>query len=185
MIEDVLKQAEHKMQTTLDVETRELDTVRTGRASAALVEHMRVDYYGTPTALNQLAGITVPDARTLAIQPWDRNALEPIEKAIQKSELGITPNNDGSIIRLVFPQLTQDRRKDLIKTVHKRLEDGKVALRNVRREAQDELRNMEKRKEISEDEHKRADQQLQKLLDGYVVKIDQVGKAKEAELMEI
>ncbi len=185
MIDDVLHQAEHKMQTTLEVEGRELGAIRTGRANASLVEHMRVDYYGTPTPLNQLASITVPDARALAIQPWDRNALEPIEKAIQKSDIGLTPNNDGSIIRLNFPQLTQDRRKDLIKTVHRRLEDGKVALRNVRREAQDELRAMEKRKEISEDEQKRAETALQKILDGYVAKIDQAGKAKEAELSEI
>ncbi len=185
MIDDVLHQAEHKMQTTLEVEGRELSTIRTGRANAGLVEHLRVDYYGTPTPLNQLASITVPDARALAIQPWDRKALEAIEKAIQKSDIGLTPNNDGSIIRLNFPQLTQDRRKDLIKTLHKRLEDGKVALRNVRREAQDELRNMEKRKEISEDEQRRAEVALQKVLDGYVAKIDQAGKAKEAELMEI
>jgi ribosome recycling factor len=185
MIQDTLKQAEHKMQTTLDVEARELATIRTGRASTGSVEHIRADYYGTPTPINQIAQIAVPDARTLTIQPYDRSALEPIEKAIQKSDLGITPNNDGAIIRLVFPQLTQQRRMDLIKTVHKRLEDGKVALRNVRREAQEEMRAMEKRKEISEDDHKRADQQLQKLLDGYVAKIDQLGKAKEAELMEI
>lgn len=185
MIDDVLSQAEHKMKTTLEVETRELGTIRTGRASAALVEHLRVDYYGTPTPLNQLATIQAPEARTLVIQPWDRNALEPIEKGIMKSDLGITPNNDGIVIRLIFPQLTQERRKDLIKQVHKRLEDGKVALRNVRREAQDELRAMEKRKEVSEDEQKRAGERLQKLLDSYVEKVDQVGKAKEAELMEI
>ncbi|MSQ10297.1 MAG: ribosome recycling factor, partial [Dehalococcoidia bacterium] len=167
------------------VEARELATIRTGRAQASSVEHLRVDYYGTPTPLVQMATIAVPDARTVTIQPWDRAALEPIEKAIQKSDLGITPNNDGSIIRLNFPQLTQQRRQDLVKTVRKRLEDGKVALRNVRREAQDDMRGMEKRKEISEDEHKRADQRLQKLLDSYVEKIDATGKAKEAELMEI
>lgn len=185
MIDDTLKQAEHKMQVTLDVEARELNTIRTGRASAASVEHLRVDYYGTPTPINQMASIAVPDARTLTIQPWDRNALEPIEKAIQKSDLGITPNNDGSVIRLVFPQLTQQRRQELVKVVRKRIEDGKVALRNVRREAQEDLRNMEKRKEISEDEHKRADQRLQRLLDTYIEKLEALGKAKEAELMEI
>lgn len=185
MIDDTLKQAEHKMQTTLEVEGREIATIRTGRAQASAVEHLRVDYYGTPTPLLQMAQISVPDARTLNIQPYDRSALEPIEKAIQKSDLGITPNNDGTVIRLNFPQLTQQRRQDLVKIVRKRIEDGKVALRNVRREAQDEMRAMEKRKEISEDDHKRADQRLQKLLDSYVEKIDAAGKAKEAELMEI
>jgi ribosome recycling factor len=185
MISDVLKDAEDRMNKTIHAHERDLATVRTGRASATLVDHVRADYYGTPTPLSQMASITSPDARMLVLQPWDKSALGAIEKAILKSDLGLTPTNDGSVIRLNFPQLTQDRRQELIKSVRKKVEEGKVALRNVRRDAHEEFRAMEKRKEISEDEQKRATEQLQKLVDAKIVAMEEVGKAKEAELAEV
>lgn len=185
MIDDVFASAEDRMKKSIHAEERELASIRTGRASPALVENIQVEYYGTPTPMSQVASIKIPDARLLVIEPWDRGALGGIEKAIQKSDLGLTPNNDGSVIRLSFPQLTQERRQELVKVVRKRVEDGKVALRNIRRDAHDELRAMEKRKEISEDEQRRATDQLQKLVDRYIQQIEQVGKAKESELMEI
>ena len=185
MIKDVFAAAEEKMKKAVDAEERDLATIRTGRASPLLVEQLRVDYYGVATPLNQVATITVPEARMLVIQPWDRQALGGIEKAILKSDLGLTPTNDGTSVRLIFPQPTQERRQELVKTVRKKVEDARVALRNIRRDAHEDLRAMEKRKEISEDEQKRATDQLQKLVDGYILKVDQVGKDKEAELMEI
>ncbi len=184
-IPDVISDAESRMKKAIDAEQRELSMLRTGRASPALVEHLQVDYYGIPTPLGQIATVSVPEARLLVIQPWDKQALGGIEKAIQKSDLGLNPNNDGVIIRLVFPHLTQERRQDLAKTVKKRVEDGKVALRNIRRDGVETLRAMEKRKEISEDEQKRAADQLQKVLDSYIAKVEQQGKAKEAELLEV
>ena len=185
MIKDVLDTAEDKMRKSIAAESRELATIRTGRANPALVENLRAEYYGTPTPVGQMASISVPEARLLLIQPWDKQALSHIEKAIQKSDLGLNPSNDGTVIRLVFPQLTQERRQDLVKTVRNKVEEGKVALRNVRRDAHEGLRAMEKRKEISEDEQKRATDQLQKLLDSKLHVLEDVGKAKEAELMEI
>ena len=185
MIKDVFATAEEKMKKAVDAEERDLATIRTGRASPLLVEQLRVDYYGVATPLNQVATITVPEARMLVIQPWDRQVLGGIEKAILKSDLGLTPTNDGTSVRLVFPQPTQERRQELVKTMRKKVEEARVALRNIRRDAHEEFRSMEKRKEISEDEQKRATDQLQKLLDGYILKVDQVGKDKEAELMEI
>lgn len=185
MISDVLESAEDRMKKTIQATERDLATVRTGRASTSIIDHLRVDYYGTPTPLSQLATIAVPEARLLTIQPWDRGAMDPIEKAILKSDIGITPSNDGTIIRLTFPQLTQERRQDLTKVVHKKTEDGRVALRNIRRDAHEEMRAMEKRKEVSEDEQKRGAEQLQKLVDRYIAQLDQVGKAKETELLEI
>lgn len=185
MIDDVFASAEDRMKKTLHAEERELSTIRTGRARPALIENLQVEYYGSPTPLSQVASIKVPDARLLVIEPWDRGVLGGIEKAILKSDIGLTPNNDGAVIRLSFPQLTQERRQELVKVVHKKVEDGKVALRNIRRDAHEELRAMEKRKEISEDEEKRATDQLQKLVDRYVQQMEQVGKAKESELMEI
>lgn len=183
--QEVFSTAEEKMQKAVEVHERELANIRTGRASPGLVEHLKVDYYGAPTPLNQVAGVSVPEARLLVIQPWDRQALGAIEKAILKSDLGLTPSNDGNVIRLTFPQLTQERRQDLVKMVRKKIEDGKVALRNVRRDAMEELRTLEKNKELSEDEQKRASEQLQKVLDHYIQEMDRVGKHKEAELMEI
>jgi ribosome recycling factor len=185
MIADVLHTAEDKMAKAIQAQERELSTVRTGRATPAVLANIKADYHGTPTPLSQMATITVPEARLLVIQPWERQLIPNIEKAILASELGINPSNDGVVVRLAFPQLTQERRMDLAKLVKKHVEDGKIALRNVRREAQDELKNMEKKKEISADEQARASDQLQKLLDAHSTQLDQLGKAKEAELMEI
>ena len=184
MIDDVLNTAEAKMSKAVEVLARELAGLRTGRAHPGLVEHIRVDYYGTPTPLNQLAGISVPEARMLIIQPWDKGVMSPIEKAIIKSELGLNPSNDGTAIRLMIPQLTEERRKDLVKVVRKRVEEGRVAVRNVRREALGKLREMEKKKEISEDDEKRAINQLQVLTDKIIENVDQTGKDKEAEILE-
>ncbi len=185
MIEDVLAEAESKMQKAIDALRRELATIRTGRASPALLERITVDYFGTPTPLNQLASISVPEPRMLVIQPWDKSTMPFIEKAIQKSDLGLTPTNDGRQIRLVLPSLTEERRRDLVKLVRRKIEDGKVAVRNDRRDAADEAKRLEKDKQISEDELKRAQENLQKTTDRYIQEADRVGAAKEAEVMEV
>jgi ribosome recycling factor len=184
MISDVLVATEAKMTKSVEALRRELAVLRTGRASPSLLEHIRVDYYGTPTPLNQLASISAPEARLLIIQPWDRAVVSTIKKAIIKSDLGLNPSSDGSVIRLVIPQLTEERRKELVKVVRKRVEESRVAVRNIRREALEELRRMEREKEISEDEEKRALNQLQLLTDNFIEKVDQVGKGKEIEVME-
>jgi ribosome recycling factor len=144
-----------------------------------------VSYYGTPTPLNQLASISVPEARILAIQPWDRSAIGEIEKAIQRSELGITPNNDGSVIRLTIPQLNEERRRDLVRQVKRKVEEHKVALRNIRRDVVDALRDLERRKAISEDEQRRAAERVQKTTDSLTEELDQIGRQKEAEIIEV
>ena len=185
MIDETLSDAEQRMGKAIEALRRELATIRTGRASPGLVEHLRVEYYGTSTPLNQLASITVPEARLLAIQPWDKGALSAIEKAIQKSDLGLNPNNDGAIIRLPIPQLTEERRRELVKVVHKKVEDGRVAVRNVRRDAHEMLRDLQREKEISEDEEHRAQEQLQKVTDRFIAQADEVGKEKEQELLEV
>jgi len=184
-IPEVLSKAEAKMSKAVEILERELLGLRTGRASPALVENIRADYYGVPTPIKELASIAVPEARLLVIQPWDKNALPAIEKAILKSELGITPSNDGNVIRLVIPQLTEERRRDLVKLVRKRVEEGKVAIRNVRREALEKIRLAEKEKEISEDEARRFQDKLQKLTDGFIEDMDRLGQNKEAEIMEV
>jgi ribosome recycling factor len=185
MIEDALKGAEHRMQSAVAALDREMDTVRTGRARPALVETLKIDYYGTPTPLNQVATINAPEPRMITIQPWDKTQLGAIEKAIQKSDLGLNPTNDGNIIRLVIPALTEDRRKELAKIVHKKTEDGRVAVRNVRRDALEELRKLQHDKEISDDEERRAQERLQKLTDKYVAEIEKHGHVKEQELLEV
>ncbi len=185
MIEETLTDAEERMGKAVEALRRELATIRTGRASPGLVEHLRVDYYGTPTALNQLATISVPEARLLTIQPWDKGAMEAIEKTIQKSDLGLNPSNDGTIIRLVIPQLTEERRKELVRVVHKKVEDGRVAIRNVRRDGHEMLRDLMRGKEISEDEEHRAQEQLQKVTDRFVSEADETGREKEQELLEV
>jgi ribosome recycling factor len=185
MIDDVSENASKKMQTTLTVVKHELASIRTGRASSGLVEHIKVEYAGVPTPLNQIASVTAREANLLVIQPWDPTAIRNIEQAILKSDLGLNPNNDGRVVRLPIPPLSEERRQELIKVVHKRVEDGKIALRNIRREAIDELRKMEKDKEISQDEQKRAGEQIQKLTDGFTAELEQSGKEKEAELMEV
>lgn len=185
MIEDVLADAEDRMKKTVEAVQRELAAIRTGHAHVGLIDHVQVEYYGSLMPMNQMATVAAPESRLLTIQPWDRSALPAIEKALLKSDLGLTPSNDGQIIRLAIPPLTEARRKDLIKVVHKRIEDGRVAVRNVRRDAIEHLRKLVHDKEISEDDQRRAQEQLQKLTDRYVAVIDERGKAKEAELMEV
>jgi ribosome recycling factor len=185
MVKDVLDHAKDHMGKTEEALKRELASIRTGRASTGLVDHVRVDYYGTPTPINQLATVATPEARLITIQPWDRKALSAIEKAIQKSDLGLNPMNDGSIIRLAIPQLSEQRRKEMTKLVQKRVEEARVAARNIRRDGQDELKKLERSKEISEDEHRRAAEQLQKLTDQTILALDRVGQQKEAELLEV
>ena len=185
MISETMQDAEERMTKAVDALQRDLATVRTGRANPALVEDLRVDYYGTPTPLKQLAGVAVPEARLLTIQPWDKGSLGAIEKAIQKSDLGLTPNNDGSIIRLVIPQLTEERRKELVRVVHKKVEEGRVAVRNIRRDAHAMLRDLLHEKEISEDQEHNAQEDLQKVTDRFIAEADSVGKEKERELLEV
>lgn len=185
MVKPVLDRAKDRMQKAEEALKRELAGIRTGRASPALVDHIRVDYYGTPMPINQLATVHAPEARLLTIQPWDRKALGPIEKALQKSDLGLNPSNDGAIIRLAFPQLSEQRRKELTKLVQKRVEEARVAARNIRRDGQDELKKLEKAKEISEDDHRRAAEQLQKLTDQVTAELERIGRQKEAELLEV
>ncbi|MBI4331628.1 MAG: ribosome recycling factor [Chloroflexi bacterium] len=185
MVNEVLAEAETKMRKAVDALKRELAAVRTGRASPALVEHIRIDYYGVPTPVQQVANVSVPDPRMIMIQPWDRNMLGVIEKAVLKSDLGLTPTNDGNVIRLPVPPLTEERRKDLVRMVRRRVEEGRVVLRNIRRDALEEFRKMEKEKEISADEDKRAQDQLQKLTNAFIAEADKLGQSKEAELLEI
>ena len=185
MIDDVLKEAEAKMAKARDVLSDDLRSMRTGRASPALVERLRVDYYGTPTPLNQMAAISVPEPRLLVVRPWDPNVLGEIEKAILKSELGLTPNSDGALIRLAIPRLTEERRQELTKVVGRRVEESRVAVRSVRRNAQEDLRDLEKEGLISEDELHRARKKLQEVHDKYVDETGAVGKAKQKEVLEI
>lgn len=183
--EEVFTDTENRMQKAVDAVRKELSSIRAGRATPALVERIMVEYYGTSTPMQQLANIHATDARTLTIQPWDRTTLGEIEKAIQKSDLGINPTNDGQVIRLAVPQLTEERRKDLVKQTQKKLEEGHIAVRNLRRDAQDKMRDQEKKKEISEDDLKRNTERLQKMTDKYIEEINKLGKAKEAEMMEV
>lgn len=184
MIDDVLNSTETKMTKAIDALERDLAGIRTGRASARLVDNIRVDYYGTPTPLNQVASISVPEARTLVIQPWDKSVVPIIEKAILKSDLGLNPSTQGNTIRLQIPELTEERRKELVKVVRKKVEDGRISVRNIRRGGLEKLREMQKNKEISEDEEKRAEKQLQEITDKYIGNVDEVGKNKEIEVME-
>lgn len=185
MAADILSEAEEKMRRVIDNLRKELSSIRTGRASPALVERIHVDYYGAPTPLNQLANVSTPEPRLLVIQPWERSLIPAIEKAILKSDLGLTPTNDGRLIRLAIPQLTEERRRDLVKVVRRRVEEGRVAIRNVRREAHDDLRELERRKLISEDESKRAQERLQKITDAMIAEVDQAGQKKEEEILEV
>ena len=185
MIDDVFNDAKDRMTKAVEALRRELATIRTGRAHPGLVEHLRVDYYGVPTPLNQLATISVPDPRLLTIQPWDRQAMGAIEKAILKSDLSLTPTNDGTLIRLSIPQLTEERRRELAKVVHKKVEEGRVEIRNIRRDGHEELRRLQREKLISEDDQFRGQEKLQKLTDEYVQQVERVGEEKEAELLAV
>ncbi len=187
MLEDILKSAEHKMTRAVEVLGHDLQSVRTGRASPALLDRIQVDYYGTPTPVNGVANVSAPDPRMVLVQPWDPSMLGVIEKAILKSDLGINPTNDGQVIRLVLPQLTQDRRKELVKQVHQRAEEARVAVRNCRRDALDHLRKAEKEDDsgISSEDEKRAQERLQKLTDQFVKRIEEVSRRKETEVTEV
>jgi ribosome recycling factor len=185
MAEDIFEDGERRMQKAVEVLRQDLSAIRTGRASPALIERIQVDYYGVPTPINQVASISIPEARLLVIQPWDRKLLTDIEKAIQKSDLGINPNNDGQVIRLNVPPLNEERRREMVKSVHKKLDEHKVAVRNIRRDVHDKLRDREKKKEISEDELKRSTDRLQKLTDRFVDEMEKVGKTKELEILEV
>jgi len=176
---------EEKMRKSIEVLKRELAIIRTGRATPALIEHIKVEYAGVPTPLNQIAGISAPGARLLVIQPWDKGSIHSIEKAILKSDLGLNPASDGSVIRINIPPLTEERRQELIKTVRRRVEEGRIAIRNLRREAMEELKGFEKNKDISQDEYKRTLDQLQKLTDSFIADAEQIGRDKEVELTEI
>ncbi|MGH7356181.1 MAG: ribosome recycling factor [Candidatus Rokuibacteriota bacterium] len=182
-MQNVLKEVETRMSGAADSLSRELASVRTGRASTALLDGIRVDYYGTPTPLNQMASVSTPDARTITIQPWEPTQLKEIEKAIVKSDLGLTPANDGKLIRLTIPTPTEERRKQLVKNVHKMAEDARVAVRNIRREANDKLKQMSKDRKVSEDEERRGHDQIQKTTDKFITKVDEVLKKKEQEIL--
>jgi ribosome recycling factor len=185
MIDDALLVADNKMQKTVQVLKREMETIRSGRATSALVDQIMVEAYGTNTPLSQLASISVPEARLLLIQPWDRSIVGNVQKAIQKSDLGLNPMSDGEVLRLVIPPPTEERRKELVKVVHKRVEDAKIAVRNVRRDALEELRKLEKDKKVSRDENVRATDKLQKLTDRFIAEVSKVGADKESEIMEV
>lgn len=185
MIPEIRADAEHRMIGAIDALHRELSGIRTGRAAPALVERLMVDYYGTLTPLNQIAGISAPEARMLVIQPWDRGAMSAIERAIQKSDLGLTPNNDGAVIRLSIPNLTEERRKSLVKIVRGKVEESKVAIRNVRRDAVDSLKSLLKDKDIGEDDERRAATDIDQLTKRFTDDADQIGQAKEAEVLEV
>ena len=179
------KEYTRKMEKTMEVLSSEFGSVRAGRANSQVLDRISVPYYGVDTPIGQVASISSPDARTLVIQPWDGSLLRPIEKAIQISDLGINPTNDGRIIRLVFPQLTEDRRKDLVKQVKKYAEDAKVAMRNIRRDGMDYVKKLKKNSEITEDDQKKAEKDLQDITDKYIKKVDAALAAKEKELMAI
>ena len=185
MIKDVMDDAEVRMGKAIDALRRDLATIRRGRASPSLVERLPVDYYGSSTPLNQLAGISVPEPRMLVIQPWDRSSMAAIEKAIRKSELGLNPTNDGQVVRIAIPPLTEDRRKQLVKLVHGHVEEGKVALRNIRRDAMTHVKELLTEKLIGEDDERRAEQQVDELTKRYVSDAERVGKAKEQEVLEV
>lgn len=184
-MEQVISDAESRMKKSLAAMEEEFDTIRTGRASAALFEKIKVEYYGNPTPLNQVASISIPESRLVVIQPWDKGLLNEIEKAIQKSELSLNPNNDGKVIRINIPPLTEERRKEYVKVAKNMAEQARVAIRNIRRDANDELKKQQKASDISEDDAKRGEDEIQKLTDSYVEKINQALEEKEKEILEI
>ncbi|NLC76649.1 MAG: ribosome recycling factor [Clostridia bacterium] len=185
MTETLFQEAEDKMKKAVEAMRKELASIRAGRANPALLDKVQVDYYGTMTPVNQLASISAPEPRLLVIQPWDKSVIAGIEKAILKSDLNLTPSNDGTVIRIAIPQLTQERRQELVKLVKKKAEEFRVVIRNIRREANDGIKAMEKDKSISEDEAKKAQEQIQKLTDRYIEQVDKVLSNKEAEIMEV
>lgn len=184
-VKEILAGHEDRMKKALDSLRKEYGSLRAGRATPALLEKVAVDYYGTPTPVNQVANVSVPEPRMIVIQPWEKTMLATIEKAILKSDLGLTPSNDGSVIRLSIPQLTKERRTELAKVIHKKAEESRVAVRNLRRDANDAVKKLEKEKAISEDEAKKAQDDMQKLTDKYIKEVDQIMTAKEKEIMEV
>lgn len=185
MIKEIVGEAEERMKKAIEVLRKDFASLRAGRATPALLDKVLVDYYGVPTPINQMANVSVPEPRLLVIQPWDKNVISAIEKALMKSDLGITPNNDGTVIRLAIPQLNQERRNELVKVVKKKAEETRVAIRNVRRDANEHLKVFEKEKEISEDDNKRAQEEVQKLTDKLIKEVDQVVDHKEQEIREV
>jgi len=185
MVTEALKTIDEKMKNSIRMFRADLATIRTGHASPSLVEHIKVDYAGVPTPLNQVAGISAPEASLLVIQPWDKSSINDIVKSIQKSELGLNPNSDGTIIRIAIPPLSEERRQELIKVVHRHAEERRIAIRNLRHEAMNELKTMEKDKKISQDDHKRAQDQLQKLTDAFILEVDKLSRSKEQELLQV
>jgi ribosome recycling factor len=177
--------ADHKMARAVEAMARDFQGIRTGRASTALVERVHVDYYGTQTPLNQLAGISVPEPHQIVIQPWDRSVLSAIEKAIIKSDIGVTPNVDGAVVRLTFPPLTEERRRELVRLVHRRMEEARVEIRNIRREAADQIKKLEREGQLGADESHRVLEQLQRTTDRHVAEVDRAGGAKESEVLEV
>jgi ribosome recycling factor len=185
MSHEIITSADHKMARAVEVLERDLQGIRTGRASTSLVERIHVDYYGTQTPLNQLAGISVPEPHQIVIQPWDRSVLGAIERAITKSDIGLTPNVDGAVVRLNIPALTEERRHDIVRQVHKRMEEARVEIRNLRRDAADQLKKLQKDGEVGADEEHRLMEALQKTTDKHVAEVDRVGAAKEQEVLEV
>jgi ribosome recycling factor len=185
MIEDVLKDAEERMKKAIEALRRDLLTIRTGRATPALIDKMAVEYYGTPMPLNQLATVTAPEPRLLVVQPWDKGSLAIIEKALQKSEMGFNPANDGRLIRIPIPPLTEERRREMVKMVKHKVEDARVSMRNIRRDAMHDLKEMQSEKMISEDDHKRADQRMEELVHKYIRQAEVTGDEKENEVLEV
>ena len=185
MVNEVMTETKDKMKKSVEVLKKSYQRVRTGRASLSLLDGVRVKYYGTPTPLKQVASLTIPDPKTIMIQPWDPSVLGEIDKAILKSELGLTPANDGKVIRINIPPLTEERRKELVKLVRKMAEESRVAIRNIRREANEMLKELKKEKEISEDEMHRAQNEVQKITDKFIEQIDEICEEKEKEIMEI
>jgi len=184
-MDTIMEEAKRKMKKAVEITTNEFASIRTGRATPALLERLQVSYYGTPTPLRQLASISAPEARLLVIQPYDRNSIPEIEKAITLSDLGLVPSNDGEVIRLPFPPLTEERRKELAKLVKARAEEGRVAIRNVRREAIDELREQEKKGEATKDDLHRGIEEMQKITDNFIKEIDELAEKKIKEVMEL
>ena len=183
--QDVLIEVERKMDRAIEALRRELNTLRTGRATPSLIENVSVDYYGVPTPLKQIASISAPDARAIMVQPWDKQSLREIEKSLMKSDMGFNPSNDGNMITVPVPPLNQERRLDMVRLLKRKLEEGKVSVRNVRREGLENLRKLEKDKSISQDQNRRAQEQLQKATDGHTKVIDEVGAAKETEILQV
>jgi len=185
MSNQVLTQAKERMEKSISAFTRELASIRAGRANASLLDRITVDYYGAPTPINQIAGISIPEARLLVLSPYDKSVLGDIEKAIMKSDIGITPTNDGSVIRLMIPALTEERRKELVKQVKAEAENAKIAVRNVRRDANDDAKKLEKNGEITEDALRGLNDDIQKVTDEYIAKIDKIAKEKEEEVLSV